>query len=96
VLSEAFLGKICETLSDEIGCVQGGMAVDVRPYLKNNLKVKRAGGLAQAVENFPNKHKALNSKASTIEKKKKERKKKTQNDKCLCGARKLYTLLVGM
>jgi hypothetical protein len=52
------------------------MAVDVRPYLKNNLKVKRAGGLAQAVENFPNKHKALNSKASTIEKKKKKERKK--------------------
>jgi DNA-binding transcriptional regulator PaaX len=34
----------------------------MRPYLKNNLKAKRAGGLAQAVECLPSKCKALNSK----------------------------------
>jgi hypothetical protein len=36
----------------------------VRPYLKNNLKEKGLGGLAQMVEHWPSKHKTLNSKPS--------------------------------
>jgi hypothetical protein len=37
----------------------------LRPYLKNNLKAKKAGDVAQVTECLLSKHKALNSNAST-------------------------------
>jgi hypothetical protein len=43
--------------------------VKVKPYLQNNQR-KRAGGMAQAIEHLPGKHKALNSNPSTAKKKK--------------------------
>jgi hypothetical protein len=40
----------------------------MRPYLKNDLKVKRTTGVVQMIEHLPTKHKALSSNPSTTKK----------------------------
>jgi ribosomal protein RSM22 (predicted rRNA methylase) len=68
------------------------LAKSLRPYLKNNLKTKKARGITPLVEHLPNKHKALSSNPSTTHThthtKMKKKKKETLSDDLL------YTLRV--
>jgi hypothetical protein len=66
-----------------------GLAPDenVRPYLKNNLKQKRVGGMAQVAEFQPSEHEALILNSSTTKKKK----KKHPSSNFLAWNLKLYT-----
>jgi hypothetical protein len=50
----------------------------MRLYLKNKLKAKKTGGVAQVVECWLSKHEALNAIPRTAKKKKKRKKKKKE------------------
>jgi hypothetical protein len=50
----------------------------MRLYLKNELKAKKTGGVAQVVECWLSKHEALNAIPRTAKKKKKRKKKKKE------------------
>jgi hypothetical protein len=43
---------------------------EAKPYLKNNLKAKKAQGMAQVIEDLPNKCRALNLNPSAQNKEK--------------------------
>jgi hypothetical protein len=56
--------------------------INVRPYLIDNPKAKRAGGMAQVVECLPSKHKTLNFNSNTTKKKRKKNNKKRKCKNC--------------
>jgi hypothetical protein len=52
--------------------VRARLSKNVRPYSKNKIKAKRAGGVAQVVECLTSKRKALSSNPTISRKKKKK------------------------